>query len=109
MKAASVYDAAQPKIVRGENISQTAQLVDSGNADAGVIALSLALGPALRERGTYFEIPATAHPPIEQAAVVLTASRSKETARELVAYLKRPAIGELLQRSGFGVPHPVPR
>jgi len=43
------------------------------------------------------------------AAVVLTASRSKETARELVAYLKRPAIGELLQRSGFAVPHPAPR
>ena len=93
----------------GENISQTAQLVDSGNADVGIIALSLALGPALRGSGTYFEIAATAHPPIEQAAVVLTASRSKETARELVAYLRSPAIRELLQRSGFAVPHAAPR
>ncbi len=105
----AVYDAVQGKLVMGENISQTAQLVDSGNADVGIIALSLALGPALRGSGTYFEIPATAHPPIEQAAVVLTASRSKETARELVAYLRRPAIGELLQRFGFAVPHAAPR
>ena len=105
----AVYDAVQGKLVMGENISQAAQLVDSGNADAGIIALSLALGPALRERGTYFEIPATAHPPIEQTAVVLTASRSKDTARELVAYLKGPAIGELLQRFGFAVPHPARR
>ena len=42
----------------GDNISQTAQLVDSGNADVGIIALSLALGPALRASGTYAEIPA---------------------------------------------------
>ena len=105
----AVYDAVQGKLVMGENISQAAQLVDPGNADAGIIALSLALGPALRERGTYFEIPATAHPPIEQTAVVLTASRSKDTARELVAYLKGPAIGELLQRFGFAVPHPARR
>jgi molybdate transport system substrate-binding protein len=100
----AVYDAVQGKLVMGENIAQAAQLVDSGNADVGIIALSLALGPALGASGTYFEIPATAHPPIEQAAVVLTVSRSRETARELVAYLKRPAIGQLLQRFGFAVP-----
>jgi len=105
----TVYDAVQGKLVMGENISQTAQLVDSGNADVGIIALSLALGPALRGSGTYVEIPATAHPPIEQAAVVLTASRSQETARELVTYLRRPAIRELLQRFGFAVPHAAPR
>src|SRR5262249_18312364 len=64
-----VYDAVESRLVMGENISQTAQLVDSGNADVGIIALSLALGPALRERGTYVEIPAAAYPPIEQAAV----------------------------------------
>ena len=53
-----VYDAVRGKLVLGENISQTAQLVDSGNASVGIIALSLALGPALRASGTYTEIPA---------------------------------------------------
>jgi len=100
----ALYDAVQGKLVVGENISQTAQLADSGNADAGIIAMSLALAPALAEGGTYFEIPSSAHPPIEQAAVVLTVSRNKEAARELLAYLARPAIGQLLQRFGFAAP-----
>jgi molybdate transport system substrate-binding protein len=96
-----VYDAVKARLVLGENISQTAQLVDSGNASVGIIALSLALSPALRATGTYTEIPQTAHPPIEQAAVVVSASTNKATARELVAYLGRQEVRRLLQRSGF--------
>jgi molybdate transport system substrate-binding protein len=96
-----VYEAIHSKLVMGDNISQTAQLVDSGNADVGIIALSLALGPALRASGQYFEIPASAHPPIEQAAVVMTASKNKALARELLAYLKRPDIAKLLHSFGF--------
>jgi molybdate transport system substrate-binding protein len=99
-----VYDAVKNKLVFGENISQAAQLADSGNADVGIIALSLALGPALRAAGTYAEIPATAHPPIEQAAVILTASRNKEAARKLLAYMKRSDVTELLARFGFAPP-----
>jgi molybdate transport system substrate-binding protein len=99
-----LYDAVLRKLVMGENISQTAQLVDSGNADVGVIALSLALGPALRASGAYVEIPATAHPPIEQGGVVLSASRNKETAREFLAYFRRPATRQLLQQFGFAAP-----
>ena len=77
------------KLVLGENISQTAQLADSGNADVGIIAHSLALGPALRASGIYAEIPASAHPPIEQAAIVVSASKNKEAARRFLAYLRR--------------------
>jgi len=96
-----VYDAVRSRLVLGENISQTAQLVDSGNASVGIIALSLAVSPALRATGTYTEIPMTAHPPIEQAAVVVSASRNKALARELIAYLGRPEVLELLRRLGF--------
>ena len=38
-----LYDASSPKLVLGENISQAAQFVQSGNADVGIIALSVAL------------------------------------------------------------------
>src|SRR5688572_12559432 len=96
-----IYDAVRGKLVLGENISQTAQLVDSGNASVGIIALSLALGPALRARGTYREIPAIAHPPIDQAAVIVSASTRKPLASEFLAYLKRPDISEHLHRFGF--------
>jgi molybdate transport system substrate-binding protein len=96
-----LYDEVRGKLVTGDNISQTAQLVDSGNATVGILALSLALGPSLRASGTYFEIPASAHPPIEQGAVIVSASRNKALAGQLVAYLKRPDVARVLHRFGF--------
>jgi molybdate transport system substrate-binding protein len=107
LRQAKLYDTLRPKFVLGENIAQTAQLVDSGNADAGILALSLVLGPALRASGTYAEIPASAHPPIEQAAIIVSASRNKELAREFLAYLRRPETNSLLHRFGF-TPPPSP-
>jgi molybdate transport system substrate-binding protein len=96
-----LYDQVRGKLVIGDNISQTAQLVDSGNASVGILALSLALGPSLRGSGTYFEIPASVHPPIEQGAVIVSASRNKALASQLVAYLKRPDVARVLHRFGF--------
>lgn len=101
LRREQLYDAVRGKLVIGDNISQTAQLVDSGNADVGIIALSLALGPALRASGRYFEIPESAHPPIEQAAVIVSASKNKALARELLAYLKRPEVARRLHDFGF--------
>ena len=97
----NIYDAVQRKLVLGENISQTAQLVDSGNATVGIIALSVAAGPTLRARGTYVEIPAAAHPPIDQAVVIISASARKPLAREFLAYLRRPQVREHLHKFGF--------
>lgn len=99
-----IYDAVRTKLVMGDNISQTAQLVDSGNADVGLLALSLALGPAMRTSGTYAEIAVTAHPPIDQALVIISASKNNALAREFLAYVRRPEIGELLHGFGFTAP-----
>ncbi len=101
LRSEKIYDAVREKLVLGDNISQTAQLVDSGNASVGIIALSLAIGPALRARGTYSEIPTAAHPPIDQAAVIVSASARKPLAREFLAYLKRPDISQHLHQFGF--------
>jgi molybdate transport system substrate-binding protein len=101
LRYGKIYDAVRDKLVLGDNISQTAQLVDSGNASIGIIALSLAVGPALRQRGSYSEIPAAAHPPIDQAAVIVSASTRKPLAREFLAYLKRPDVSQHLHRFGF--------
>jgi molybdate transport system substrate-binding protein len=106
LKSSRLYDVVQPKLVLGENISQAAQLVDSGNAEVGILALSVALGQALRA-GVYFEVPSSAHPPIQQAAVVLNAARNVDRARQLLAFFKRPATIQLLQRFGF-TPPPLP-
>jgi molybdate transport system substrate-binding protein len=104
MQKEGVYDQIKDKLVLGENISQTAQFVQSGNADIGIIALSLALAPTLKEKGRYFEIPAADYPPIEQAVVMLKSSRQKDLAKKFVAFLKQPATIEIMQRYGFVVP-----
>jgi len=102
-----LYERVQAKLVLGENISQAAQFVQSGNADAGLLALSLALAPALRGAGTYVEVPAVFYPPIEQAAVILKASRRKDEARRFLAFLARPDSAQALRDAGFLDPRPA--
>jgi molybdate transport system substrate-binding protein len=99
----NVYASAQSKLVLGENISQAAQFVQSGNADVGILALSVALAPALKSSGVYFEIPADWHPPIRQAAVIVRASQHQKAARDFLAFLKQPASLQLLADFGFAV------
>jgi len=99
-----LYDQVSGKFVLGENISQAASFVVSGSADAGIVALSLALAPAMKEKGRYFEIPTDGYPAIEQAAVVLKSSTQKETARKFLDFIKEPAVVEILQTYGFSVP-----
>ncbi|OFW30002.1 MAG: molybdate ABC transporter substrate-binding protein [Acidobacteria bacterium RIFCSPLOWO2_02_FULL_65_29] len=97
----TVYDAVRGKLVLGENISQAAQFAQSGNADAGILALSLALMPALRDTGTVYRIPDAFYPPIVQGAVVLAASRQKEAARQFLRFVERPDIQQLMREYGF--------
>jgi molybdate transport system substrate-binding protein len=102
MKKAGVYEAASSKLVLGENISQAAQFIDSGNAEIGIIALSLALAPSMQSRGRYVEVPANLYPPIEQGAIIIKSSAKKETARQFLDYLKRPEIQSIFRKFGFG-------
>ena len=104
LKHEGVHDAIQSKIVLGENISQTAQFVQSGNADVGIIALSLAMAPKAKEIGTYAEIPVGSYPPIAQAAVIVNASKNKTLAHDFVAFMKRPETIALMQSFGFTMP-----
>jgi molybdate transport system substrate-binding protein len=104
-----LYERVRAKFVLGENISQAAQFAESGSADAGVLALSLALSPALQGSGTYVELPESWYPPIEQAAVVLASSRQKPLARQFVESLKNPESVRILQSYGFAMPRTTTR
>lgn len=101
MKKAGLYDAVATKLVLGENISQAAQFIDSGNADIGIIALSLATAPSMQTRGRYVEVSTALYPPIEQGTVVLSSSRKKATAKQFLDYLKRPESQFTLRKYGF--------
>jgi len=100
----NIYDKISAKLVLGENISQAASFALSGSADVGIVSLSLALAPAMKEKGKYVEIPSDQYPPIEQAAVVLKSSAHKEAARHFVEFVKTPAIRDLLRAYGFSAP-----
>jgi molybdate transport system substrate-binding protein len=101
LRQAGLYDRVKPKLVLGENISQAAQFVQTGNAQAGILALSIARAPAAQAMGVYAAIPADAHPPIEQAAVVLTRSANPGAAQAFLDFVKGPAIVALLEENGF--------
>jgi molybdate transport system substrate-binding protein len=104
MKHEIVYDQVSSKLIMGENISQTAQFVQSGNADIGLLALSLAVAPNLKDKGRYELIAVSDYPPIEQAAVIIKSSKKKETAQQFLAFIKKPAIVSLMRDYGFTVP-----
>lgn len=103
LQKAGIYDQVQAKLVYGENISQAAQFVQSGNAQAGILALSLALSPAMRD-GRRWEIPADMHPPLEQAAIVLRDAKNKEPARAFLEFVKSKNGQEILGKYGFTTP-----
>jgi molybdate transport system substrate-binding protein len=108
LQNAKLYDRLRSKLVLGENVSQAAQFVQSGNADAGIIPLALARSPALGSIGRFATLSDSLYPPIEQGAVILGASRAKDAARAFLDFLNRPDIVRALRDAGFGAPiaHP---
>ena len=101
MKHFKVYDDAKERLVLGENISQAAQFVESGACDIGIIALSLALAPTMKSHGTYWEIPATAHPPLEQGAAIIKSSKHQDLAQQFIAFMQGDKGQEIMARYGF--------
>ncbi len=104
MKKENVYDRVANRLVMGENISQAASFAASGAADVGIIALSLALSPNMKEKGRYVEVPPADYLPIEQGCVILKSSTQKDVARAFLEFVKTPAVAEILRSYGFGVP-----
>jgi molybdate transport system substrate-binding protein len=99
-----IWNQIQPKLVLGENIAQTAQFVQSGNVDAGIVAVSLLSSPKLKGVGRWVEVPGNLYPPLVQAAVVTRAGASSKLARQYVAYLGSSEARVILQRFGFVAP-----
>jgi molybdate transport system substrate-binding protein len=101
LRTLGLYQTVEPKLVLGENIAQTLQFVESGAADAGIVAMSLAVAPAARARGRYWEIPLDAYPRMEQGGIVL---KDSPAARDFRAFLLSAAGRRILKQYGFFVP-----
>ncbi|MDS1270122.1 molybdate ABC transporter substrate-binding protein [Lipingzhangella sp. LS1_29] len=102
LEDAGVYEDVSDKLVRGENIAQAAEFVRSGNADVGVLALSLARAPEMRDEGSYAEVPLESFPRLNQAGVVLAEAPAE--AEELASYLQSSDGQAILADYGFYPP-----
>lgn len=103
LRKAGVYEQVRRKLVYGENIAQAAQFVASGSAQTGIVALSLAVSPPMRD-GKRWQIPVEMYPPIEQGAVILKSAKDKDGARALLAFLKSDTGRKILKTYGFTEP-----
>ncbi len=92
------------KLVFGENVSQAAQFVQSGNAQAGLIPLSLAMSPAMKAAGRYRELPVDTYPAMQQGVAILSSSRHKRAAQAFIDYVGSSEGAAILEQYGFRVP-----
>lgn len=104
MKSLKVYARVEPNLVYGENIAQTAQFVQSGAADIGIVALSLAVAPQMRDAGRYWEIPLDAYPKMEQGGIILNWTKEAVSARTFRDFILSEHGREVLKRYGFFLP-----
>ncbi len=104
LRHANLYESLEPRLVLGEDVSQTTQFVVSGNAQAALTALSLMFAPATRSRGRYWVVPQSDYPPIEQAAVIVGRSREKSLAHKFLEFIGTKEGRAIFQRYGFATP-----
>lgn len=104
MEHYKIYDTVKDRLVFGENVSQAAQFIQSGACDIGIVALSLAVAPAMKAAGIYWEIPQETHPTLEQGAVMLKTPRHREAAGQFMKFIQSDQGREIMTRYGFTLP-----
>jgi molybdate transport system substrate-binding protein len=104
MTSLGILPAVKEKLVFGENIAQAMQFVESGAAEAGVVALSLALAPTMKGRLKYWPVPASAHPRIDQGGLVLRGGANVAGALALRDFVLSSRGRDILKRFGFEIP-----
>jgi molybdate transport system substrate-binding protein len=103
-----LWESVKPKLVIGENIAQTAQFVQTGNAQVGIVSYATVLSPRLKGGGSYYLIPDSATPPIEQGAVITSRGKANPLAPRFMQFLQSAAARQVLTRCGFGLPREHP-
>lgn len=98
----NIYDAVAPRLVFGDSVSQAAQFVDTGAAQAGIVALALVHKNP--KDLAFAEVPAAAHPPLEQAGLILKRAEAPEAARAFQTFLTGQTGRRILSDHGFGLP-----
>lgn len=98
MKSLKVYDAIEPRLVQGANVSQAFQFIETGNAELGFVALSQVVG----KEGSKWVVPQDLYKPIRQDAVLLNTGADSDAAKAFIAFLKSPEAGAIIEKYGYG-------
>lgn len=104
MESAGIWDKVEERLVLGSNIAQTAQFVETGNADAGIVALSLVLSPSLAEVGRYSLVPDTLHSPLKQGFIITRRAADNELAWRFAEFINSDQARAVMDRYGFELP-----
>lgn len=104
LKSLGLWDKVEKKLVFGENIVQAAQFVTTGNAQVGIIALSIAMNPDLSKKGHYLLIPDTLHTPLEQGFIITKRAADNKLARNFADYMEESTSRTIMKKYGFLLP-----
>jgi molybdate transport system substrate-binding protein len=104
LKFYQLYNQVEKQLIFGENISQAAQFCLTGNADAGLLALSLVLSPSMLNKGRYIIIDDRSHLPLEQAFVILNHGKENKLAFAIADFITSSQGESILKQYGFTIP-----
>ncbi len=104
LKHYGLYEKVSDRLVLGENVSQAAQFVESGNAQAGFVALAHDVAPAMQGKGKYWVVPADAYPPLDQGVILISRSARQKEAAAFLGFVKTEEAAGMLKRYGFSSP-----
>lgn len=104
LKAAGIWEKVEGKLVYGENVAQAAQFVQTGNAQAGMVALSLALSPEMAKQGSYALIPDRLHQPLEQGFIITRRAAGNPLAQAFARFIADKEARTVMARYGFVLP-----
>lgn len=107
LRSSALWDKVEPKLVYGENIAHTAQFIQTGNAQVGIIALSLAVSPELAGKGGYWLIPDKLHQPLEQGYIITKRAENNALAKRFADYMASPSARTVMTKYGFVLPNEV--
>lgn len=104
LKYYKLYDELKNKLIMGDNISQAAQYAQTGNAEVGILALSLVMSPTMKDQGEYFLIDSKSYSPLEQAYVIIKKSVVNTETYKFAKFVATPTARAIFKSYGFKLP-----
>jgi len=101
LRSLNLWTNLKDRLVRGENIAQTFQFINSGNAKLGFVAYSQIMNPNLFSDGSFWKVPQSIYKPIEQQAVLL---KDSDIGKEFLSFVKSEESLSIIYESGYGLP-----